>query len=137
LPAGSEPVDNGLPVYRLYYENDDDPERRLGSDSVLRFLAPADGDYSVRIGDVRGFGGEGYDYTLVARHLRPDFSVSLDTKELKIAPGSGKELLFTATRIDGFDGPVSLEIGGLPDSLSVPGELTIEEGQGRAHTLLS
>ncbi len=137
LSPGSEPVDNGLPVYRLYYENDDDPERRLGSDSVLRFTAPADGDYSVRIGDVRGFGGEGYDYTLLARHLRPDFSVALDTKEITIAPGSGKELLFTATRSDGFNGPVSLEIGGLPDSLSVPGGLTIEAGQDRAHTLLS
>ncbi len=137
LPAGSEPVDNGLPVHRLYYENDDDPERRLGSDSVLRFLAPADGDYSVRISDVRGFGGEGYDYTLITRHLRPDFSVALDTKELKIAPGGGKELVFTATRMDGFDGPISLEIGGLPDSLSVPGGLTIEAGQDRAHTLLS
>lgn len=137
FPAGSDPVDNGLPVYRIYYENDDDPERRFGADSVLRFTAPADGDYFVRICDVRGFGGEGYDYSLITRDLRPDFSVAFDTKELKIAPGSGRELLFTATRSDGFDGPISLKIDGLPTHLSVPGELTIEAGQDRGYTMLS
>jgi len=137
LPAGTEPVSNGLPLYRLYYENDDDSEQRFGADSVLHFTAPADGDYLVRIGDVRGFGGEGYDYSLVTRYLRPDFSVTLDTKDLKIAPGSGKELLFTATRTDGFDGPIDLEIAGLPETLSVPETLTIEAGQDRAYTMLS
>jgi dipeptidyl aminopeptidase/acylaminoacyl peptidase/mono/diheme cytochrome c family protein len=137
LPAGSTPVSNGLPLYRLFYENDDDPERRYGSDSVLRFTAPVDGDYLLRISDVRGFGGEGYDYSLVTRHLRPDFSVTLGTKDLKIAPGSGKELLFTATRTDGFDGPIDLDIAGLPAHLSVPAGLTIEAGQDIAYTMLS
>ena len=133
---GSEPADNGLPLHRLHYENDDDPERRFGADSVLRFTAPADGDYFVRIGDVRGFGGEGHDYTLIARSLQPDFSVTLDTKDLKIAPGSGKELLFTAKRSDGFDGPIDLEIAGLPGTLSLPARITIEPGQDRAYAML-
>ncbi|MDP4583324.1 MAG: hypothetical protein NWT04_05340 [Verrucomicrobiales bacterium] len=135
-PPGSEPADNGLPLHRLHYENDDDPERRFGADSVLRFTAPADGDYFVRIGDVRGFGGEGHDYTLIARSLQPDFSVTLDTKDLKIAPGSGKELLFTAKRSDGFDGPIDLEIAGLPGTLSLPARITIEPGQDRAYAML-
>lgn len=136
-PPGAEPADNGLPLHRLHYENDDDPERRLGADSVLRFTAPADGDYFVRIGDVRGFGGEGYDYTLIARSLQPDFSVTLDAKDLKIAPGSGKELLFTANRRDGFTGPIDLEIAGLPDTLSLPSHITIEPGQDRAYAMLT
>lgn len=135
-PPGSEPADNGLPLHRLHYENDDDPERRFGADSVLRFNAPADGDYFVRIGDVRGFGGEGYDYTLAARALRPDFSVTFDTKDLKIVPGSGKELLFTANRRDGFTGPIDLEIAGLPGTLSLPSHITIEPGQDRAYAML-
>lgn len=137
LPPGSEPGRNGLPLYRLFYENDDDPEQRNGSDSVLHFTAPADGDYIVRISDVRGFGGEGHDYSLIARALHPDFSVALTAGDLKIAPGSGKELLFTATRTDGYDGPIDLEIVGLPASLSVPPGLTIEAGQDRAYTILS
>jgi WD40 repeat protein/mono/diheme cytochrome c family protein len=137
LPPGSDPGRTGLPVYRLFYENDDDPERRFGSDSVLHFTAPADGDYIVRISDVRDFGGEGYDYTLVSRSLQPDFSVTLDTKDLKIAPGSGKELLFTAKRSDGFDGPIDLEITGLPVTLTVPSRITIEPGQDRAYAMLT
>src|SRR5690606_31754636 len=113
LPAGSDPGRNGLPIYRLYYENDDDPERRFGTDSVLRFVAPADGDYRVRVRDTRGFGGEGHDYTLVARTLKPDFSVAMTWKDLKIAPGSGREIGFTATRLDGYEGPIEIVATGL------------------------
>lgn len=136
FPPGSDPAVNGLPIYRLPYENDDDPARLLGVDSSLRFIAPADGDYIVRLSDTRGFGGGGYDYTLIARKPRPDFSVVIGGKELKIAPGSGKELLFTASRTDGFTGPIDLAITGLPDGLSVPSVITIEAGQDRAYTML-
>lgn len=135
-PPGSNPAENGLPLHRINYENDDDPERRFGSDSSLRFTVPADGDYFVRLSDVRGFGGEGYDYTLIARKPKPDFSVTVEAKDLKIAPGSGKELLFTATRLDGFDGPIDLEMSGLPDGLSVPARVLIEPGQDRAYAVL-
>ncbi len=136
FPPGTDPGRNGLPVYRLYYENDDDPERRFGTDSVLRFTAPADGDYLVRIGDTRGFGGEGYDYTLVARRLKPDFSVATAWKDLKIAPSSGREIVFTATRFDGYEGPIELEVSGLPPALSVAHPLVLEAGQDRAFATL-
>jgi len=52
--------DNGLPVFRLNYANDDDGDRRLGSDSRLTFTAGADGVYFVRVSEVRGFGGPQY-----------------------------------------------------------------------------
>ena len=136
FPPGSDPGDNGLPIYRLLYENDDDPARHLGSDSSLRFVPPADGDYFVRVSDTRGFGGEGYDYTLISRKPKPDFSVAIGGKDLKIAPGSGTELLFTASRKDGFSGQIELEISGLPKALTVPPLITIEAGQDRAYTLL-
>src|SRR4029077_1914353 len=42
---GAKLVANGLPVFPLYYVNDDDGQRRTGSDSRLTFTAPADGDY--------------------------------------------------------------------------------------------
>ena len=38
-------IPNGLPQYTLYYENDDDERRKMGSDSRIAFTAPADGDY--------------------------------------------------------------------------------------------
>ena len=136
LPAGSDPGRTGLPVFRLYYENDDDPERRHGADSVLRFVAPADGDYLVRVRDTRGFGGEGYGYTLVARALRPDFTVATDWKDFKLAPGSGREIGFTATRLDGYDGPIEVTLSGLPETLSIAQPIVIEPGQDRAFATL-
>ncbi|HEX3602144.1 MAG TPA: c-type cytochrome domain-containing protein, partial [Lacipirellulaceae bacterium] len=47
-------IPNGLPVYTMYYENDDDGWRALGTDSRIAFTAPAEGDYLVRVSDVRG-----------------------------------------------------------------------------------
>lgn len=55
-PAGSQPAPNGLPVFHLNYENDDDPSRRFGADSVIHFTARHEADYVVRLTDVRGFG---------------------------------------------------------------------------------
>jgi hypothetical protein len=136
FPPGTDPARNGLPVYRLYYENDDDPERRAGSDSVLRFTAPADGDYRVRLSDTRGFGGDGYDYTLVARGLKPDFNVATAWKDLKLAPESGREIAFTATRLDGYEGPVEVTVSGLPETLSISQPIVIEPGQDRAFATL-
>ena len=52
LPPGSDPIANGLPVFTLYYENDDDSERRLGKDSVLHFTAPTEGEYTLLLRDV-------------------------------------------------------------------------------------
>ncbi len=51
-PPGTELVPNGLPVFPIYFENDDEARRELGADSRLYFTAPADGDYLVRIRDV-------------------------------------------------------------------------------------
>ena len=42
--VGTELPNNGLPVFTLNYENDDDAQRKLGKDSRLTFVAPADGD---------------------------------------------------------------------------------------------
>jgi hypothetical protein len=62
-PVGTELPNNGLPVFTLYYENDDDAQRKLGKDSRLTFVAPADGTYLVRVSDVRGFGGDDFTTT--------------------------------------------------------------------------
>jgi hypothetical protein len=74
---GAELEENGLPVFTLPYENDDDSYRKQGSDSRLTFTAPADGDYLVRVTDVRGFQGDRYAYRLILRRPQPDFNVSL------------------------------------------------------------
>ena len=52
-PPGKTFVGNGLPLVRLPYRNDDGGPG-YGKDSRLRFTAPADGEYIVRLRDVRG-----------------------------------------------------------------------------------
>jgi hypothetical protein len=136
VAPGTEPSPNGLPVYRLYYENDDDASRQIGKDSKLTFVAPAAGDYQVWLRDVSGAGGENYGYTLKARSLQPDFAVVVGGKDPKISPGSGKEIMFTATRMDDFEGPIELKITGLPEGLSAPESVLIEPGQYRAFTVI-
>ena len=141
LPSGSRPLPNGLPVFRLYYENDDDPMRRLGSDSVVLFTAPADGEYVARLTDVRGFGAttapEDYAYTLAIRPSQPTFAARVVGKDPTVGPGGCRELEFRADRMDGFDGPIRIEIDGLPTGFAFHGPIEIEAGQFRARGVLA
>lgn len=130
LPPGSQPPPNGLPVFRLHYENDDDPSRVGGHDSVLHFTAPADGNFQVRITDARGFGSEKSSYRLVCRHSRPDFEVSVSQgAKASVSPGSGREFQIKVRRKDNFDGPVSVEVAGLPPGFHATTPIVIEAGQ--------
>lgn len=133
LQPGAEPVPNGLPVFTVYYENDDDPQRRLGSDSKLAFTAPEDGEYLARISDVRGFGSAEARYELTIRPPMPDFEVTLDlVKGATLDRGSGKEFVVTAVRHDGFDGEIRVDVSGLPPGVSASSPVVIEAGQSRA-----
>jgi hypothetical protein len=138
LPAGTQAVPNGLPVFPVFFENDDDATRRLGSDSLLIFVPPSDGDYVARVTDVRGFGGPAdHHYTLRIRPPQPAFEVTMKGADPQVSPGSGRELAFTVTRIDGFDGPVRIEVGNLPVGFTFHGPIEIEAGQREAFGVLS
>ena len=136
LPGGSEPSPNGLPVYRLFYENDDESSRSLGSDSKITFEVPVDGLYRVRVKDVSNAGGEGFHYELSARPSAPDFAIKPLPGGKTVSAGGGLELAFTATREDGFKGPIEIRATGLPENLTLPESVTIEEDQFRAFTVL-
>jgi WD40 repeat protein len=135
-PIGAKLVPNGLPVFTLYYANDDDGERRLGRDSKLMFTAPADGDYLVRVGDVRGQGGDRYAYRLLLRRPQPGFAVSLGGDNPVVAAGSGKELTFNADRFDGFEDEIQIEVAGLPPGFSISKQIAIEAGHRAASAVL-
>jgi WD40 repeat protein len=133
LPPGAQPPPNGLPLFRLYYENDDDSARRLDKDSQLLFTAPADGDYLVRLTDVRGFGAEkDFHYTLTARERRPGFKLSVGGTNPKVSPGSGREVPLSIERYEGFDGPVRVDIANLPPGFTASTPVEIQAGQHAA-----
>jgi hypothetical protein len=133
-PPGTSLKPNGLPVIPLYFENDDESRRTLGKDSKLTFMAPADGSYLVKIRDVRGdHGDEGdgdaFAYTLTIRPRRPDFRVTLAGVDPKLAPGGAREFRVKAERVDGFEGPIRVEIAGLPPGVHASTPVEIEPGQ--------
>ena len=128
-PPGTKLVANGLPVFSLYYENDDDAHRELGKDSRLFFTAPADGEYLVKVKDVRGFQGPEFRYTLTVRERRPDFKVTLSGADPAVGAGGAKEFKLSAQRIDGFEGPIRVDIADVPPGFRATTPLVIEAGQ--------
>ena len=129
LPPQTSPLANGLPTFDIVYENDDDPHRRAGKNSRLLFTAPADGLYTVRIMDTRGEGGEAYGYRLAIRAATPGFSPIVGKISRPLKAGTGREFELAVDRLDGYDGPVTFEIDGLPDRLVSNFPVTIEAGQ--------
>ncbi len=131
LPGASLP-NNGLPSFTIYYENDDDSQRTLGADSRLHFVAPVDGEYCVRVSDVRGFEGKDYHYRLSVKEANPRFTIKkVHESAPKVPRGSGRKFGIEIERFDGFSDPVDIEIDDLPDGLTIPGPLTVERDQYR------
>ncbi|MBM4075350.1 MAG: WD40 repeat domain-containing protein, partial [Planctomycetes bacterium] len=136
FPPGSKIVDNGLPVFPVFYANDDDADRKLDKDSRLTFTAESDGDYLVRVSDTRGFVGDKHHYTLTIRSPKPDFKLTVNTLNPKVSAGSGQRLKFTVDRIDGFDGDIRIDIAGLPSGFSASSPVVIPSGHVETNSVL-
>lgn len=132
VPTGTEPAPNGLPVFPVYFQNDDDPARRLGKDSKLIFNVPETGTYIVRLSDVRGFGGEDYRYGLTIRPLKPGFTARVEGWPKDISPGSGREFTIRVDRHDNFQGPIKIETTQLPEGYRISTPIVVEAEQYRA-----
>jgi WD40 repeat protein len=126
-PPGTQFPANGFPVVTLYYRNDDGGPG-YGRDSRLTFDPPADGEFQVRIGDSRGQGNPLQAYRLTVRPPRPSFNVSFNPTAPAVWKGSGIAVTATAERIDGFDGPIEVQLDHLPPGFSAP-PTTIPAGE--------
>jgi hypothetical protein len=118
---------NGLPVVTIYYRNDDGGPM-YGKDSKLNFIAPEDGDYLVRIRDVRGIGGEQFAYRLSIHEPIPDFVLFADPENPNIPQGGQLPVTITTYRNDGFDGDIKVRVLDLPAGFNA-GEAVIRSGQ--------
>jgi hypothetical protein len=117
-PPGVHLEPNGMPVFRVDYVNDDGGTRFGGKDSRLHFEAPADGDYFVRLRDVRGLEGDRFAYRLTAREPAPDFDLTFDPKSFNVPRGGRVSLTVSADRQDGFDDPIDVALHDLPPGLT-------------------
>jgi WD40 repeat protein len=129
-PPGTTFAPNGLPVFNLPYRNDDGGPG-YGKDSRLLFDPPTDGEYLVRIGDASGQAGEHFAYRLTVRHPRPDFSVKFDPVAPSVWKGASVPVNATATRLDGYEGPIHIKLENLPPGFEAPPTI-IEAGQTTA-----
>jgi hypothetical protein len=114
--AGSKFPPNGLPLVHLVYRNDDGGPG-YGKDSRLRFAAPADGEFMVRISDVRKLTGPDFAYRLTIRPPRPDYRLSVSPRNPNVPVGGRIPITVTAFRMDDFDGPIPVSVKDLPPGI--------------------
>jgi hypothetical protein len=126
-PPGTKLAPNGLPVITIHYRNDDGGPM-FGKDSRLNFTAPADGDYIVRIRDVRGMHGEDFAYRLSIHEPEPDFVLSADPENPNVPRGGSLPITVTAYRADGLDGDIEVRLLDLPAGFTATGGV-IRAGQ--------
>jgi len=116
-PPGTTLAPNGMPPFTLFYRNDDGGAA-LGKDSRLTFTAPAAGEYLLRLRDSRGLSGPEFAYRLTVAEPRPDFRVAVGTTAPNVPRGGRVPVYVAVERREGFDGPVDIEIAGLPAGLT-------------------
>jgi len=98
------------------------------TDAALQFSVPADGEYKIGVTDISGQSGNlAAVYRLTIEPAQPDFKLTV--QELLNAPLGGKvKLPIKATRLGGFNEPISISLTNLPPGVIVPDALTIPAG---------
>ncbi|HEV2494219.1 MAG TPA: hypothetical protein VG204_14225 [Terriglobia bacterium] len=135
LPPGAEFPPNGLPVFRLTWRNDDGGPG-YGADSRLDFVAPKDGEYIVHLRDVRGLEGRDFAYRLTLKASSPDFKLAANPENPNIPRGGSIPVTVSADRLLGYTGPITVEVKGLPRSITAS-RAEIPEGQDSTVVVLS
>ncbi len=90
-------------------------------DPSLRFVAPADGTYSVQVSDrYRSHGGARYAYRLrINRGDVPDFQLKLANDAVTVERDKPAKFKVEVERRGGFSGAIELAVNGLPGGVTV------------------
>ena len=117
-------------------------------DPILRFTAPEDGRYILRLIDQFQLGDPNAAYRLAIRQPAPDFSLLAEianpiteNKRLQnwsptLLSGGRLPIEVRALRRDGFDGEIQLSVGGVPSGVEVFGG-EISKGKNSGSIILS
>ncbi len=98
-------------------------------ETALVFTPPADSDYVLRVRDLNSKGGAAAIYYIEARPAQPDFTLTCDPDKAMIGPGSSTAWFVKVERHNGFQGPVRVQVVGLPpgvhcSALTIPQSMT-------------
>jgi hypothetical protein len=135
LQPGAEPASNGLPVFHLTWRNDDGGPG-YGADSMLDFVAPADGEYLLHVKDVRGMEGADFAYRLTLRDAVADYRLKAEPENPNIPRGGSTVMTVSVIARRGELGPIAVEVKGLPMGVTAS-TATIEPGQDSTVVVLS
>jgi len=105
-------------------------------DTTLHFKAPSDGKFFVSVRDLHNRGGERYIYNLRVETSGPDFEVHGKYYYAQLAPGTRMIWFARLSRQNGFNGPVEMQVEGLPPGVSFT-PVTIPAGLNRCAVILS
>src|SRR5262249_8666459 len=108
----------------------------FGKDSALVFSPPADGDYVLRVRDLNSKGGPTSVYFVECDWAKPDFTVRVDGDKAMVGPGGRTAWFVSVARVNGFAGPVKIDVKGLPPGVSV-NPLTIPPSMTQGVLVLS
>jgi hypothetical protein len=114
----------------------DDANRR-DRDAEVTVKAPADGILNLQIRDLHGQGGDRYIYRIEAAEVAPDVSLSLESDHVELQPGKPLEVTVTIDRRDGFDRPITFEVEGLPEGISLQPAVSEPKGDSSKKVTLS
>ncbi len=98
-------------------------------DALVTFTPPSDGEYVLRVRDLFSKGGDHFVYAVEAEPVAPDFTLRCDCDKALLGPGGSNSWYVHVTRLNGFAGPVDVEVKGLPpgvtvNSLTIPPTMT-------------
>ncbi len=121
--------------------NDDAPAANIGlethhADSFLKFKAPEDGKYYILVTDAQNHGGSKYFYQIKIGQPEPDFALYIQPSAIEVRAGTSTAIKVTATRHDGFDGPINVRLISAPKWLKLTGGV-IPAGQNSAWMVLT
>jgi hypothetical protein len=135
LSPDAEFPPNGLPVFHLTWRNDDGGPG-YAADSRIDFVAPSDGQYILHLKDVRGMGGPDFAYRLSIRETVPDYQLTATPGNPNIPKGGRIPLTVSVDRLQGYEGPVEIEVKGLPAGVTA-GPAKISAGEDSTVVVLS
>ncbi len=89
-----------------------------GQEAALVFTPTVDGDHVLRVRDLNSKGGDTAVYHVEADFAQADFLLRCDPDKAMLGPGASTAWYVQLTRLNGFTGPVKVELKGLPKDVT-------------------
>jgi hypothetical protein len=101
---------------------------KLGGDTTLSFSPPADGAYTVAVGDLFAGGGPRHAFLLRVLTPEPDYDLTVAADRFAVPPGKSIDIPIKIARRGGFAGAVDVTAEGSPDGM----KLAVKPPAGKA-----